>query len=186
MTGTSGVTATYTVTVTDGNGGSVQDTLDVTFLAPNNGPVFTLSPTLEDPSEPIIPGGSVAIQFRASDVDTGALEYYIDGTLVGSFIQNSTVDAFVTAGPGGVEQTVTVVAWDGISAATDTLTFTPQSSNDAPVIGSFVSVGSPFEVGDAIVLNGSSITDADGDAMSYTITYTLDGVPKETSILWLR
>ncbi|MEL6802907.1 MAG: hypothetical protein AAFO91_03890, partial [Bacteroidota bacterium] len=156
----------------------------VSIVSPNDSPAFTIQPRLEDDEEPIIEGGLVVLEFRATDADGGTLEYFVDGQSIGTFIQNTTVTANVTAGSAGVLQTVNVTVSDGVAPAVSAtpLTFTPASANTAPSIGTFSTGTGPFTEGDTVSLAASSIADAENDTLTYVITLTIDGASQPGTV----
>ncbi|WP_025741955.1 PKD domain-containing protein [Aquimarina pacifica] len=157
---------TATVTVTDGNGGS--DTASVLITVDevdvNTPPVADLVVTPISGNEPL------EVSFDASgstDADGDALSYFIDygdGTTGTAAISthtylagNYTVTLMVTDGNGGSDSVMVSISVEG-----DTNTLPVADLVVTPISGD-----APLEVS----FDASGSTDADGDALSYSIDY---------------
>ena len=177
IAGTAGVTATYTVTITDGNGGSVVETLDVNFLSGNALPAFS-SGLASDPATPNV-GEQFQLNFTAFDSDPGdTLTVTITSTAGdnSSKVVTSGVSDFIrfTAQSGSVTYTATV---DDGNGGTDVSTLAV-TSNEAPASSSsLLIVGSPTETGDTATLNliGLSDDNTPVSSLTYVAQFSLDG-----------
>jgi formylglycine-generating enzyme required for sulfatase activity len=168
-----GQTVVCTATVDDGKGGIA--TATATVVITNTAPVVdsvTLSP------ENVYTNDTITAAVTTSDEDGDALTvayaWYVDGSIVGEsgstisgatyFDKDDAVHVVVTPSDG---------TDSGDSVASDSITI----SNTAPSAPS-VSIG-PVEpiagVDDIICSIDSGSSDADGDTVSYTITWDVDG-----------
>ena len=180
VAGLAGVTATYTVTITDGNGGSVVETLDVTFLAANALPAFSSGLTLAgaNPTE----GSQFSMNFTVFDSDPGdTLTVTLTSTAGDNIskVATSGVQNFFrpTAQSGTVTYTATV---DDGNGGTDvsTLDVTADPANTGPTSNAAITVvGNPTETGDTATISLTNITD-DNTAISsltYVAQFSIDG-----------
>jgi PKD repeat protein len=151
--------ATYNVilTVTDGDGGTASDSLQVTVNAP---PIATASanPNPVDEGSPITFDGS-----GSSDPGGGPLTYTWDfGD--GNSASGVTVSHVYPDGPANHTVTLTVTDSDG---AIDTATISVDVSNVAPTAIAIADQTS-VNVGDTVNFDGNSSTDPGNDSLSYT------------------
>jgi hypothetical protein len=156
------VAGSYTigVTVSDGNGGSVDESITVAVIV-NNAPVIsgvTATPTM------VVGGGSSDVMCDASDPDLDTLSYSWSST--GGSISGSGNAVIWTAPAADGNYSITAAVSDG-KGGTDSQSVTVTvSTNHAPVISSVTP--SPATV----YANGSSAvtcsaTDADSDTLNY-------------------
>ena len=91
-------TVSVKVTASDGNGGSVSDTFDITVSAANNAPAFTGQPTSASVDENSA-GGTAVTTVVATDADGDAIGYSLDSTSDAVFDIHATSGA-ITVGDG--------------------------------------------------------------------------------------
>ncbi|MEN4479998.1 beta strand repeat-containing protein [Mycolicibacterium cosmeticum] len=173
---------TFTVTLTDGHGGSTQVEITV-GVAPgldlNSAPVFTSNPTVTNtnPSTGVVTGS-----FTVKDDDGDTLHYLVTnllGPLTGSvtlnggtFTYTPTASARHLAASIPLTDTVTITVTDGHGGITiKSVAVSILSDNSAPQVTN-VQVGSPNSLG--IVTGKVTAGDPDdGDIISYgPITFT--------------
>ncbi|TLH70133.1 tandem-95 repeat protein [Mycolicibacterium cosmeticum] len=173
---------TFTVTLTDGHGGSTQVEITV-GVAPgldlNSAPVFTSNPTVTNtnPSTGVVTG-----TFTVKDDDGDTLHYLVTnllGPLTGSvtlnggtFTYTPTASARHLAASIPLTDTVTITVTDGHGGITiKSVAVSILSDNSAPQVTN-VQVGSPNSLG--IVTGKVTAGDPDdGDIISYgPITFT--------------
>jgi len=180
----------FTVTISDGNGGSVDVVIAVAIspLAahPTNSSPVAGSPTVGTPDAT---SGVVTGKVKASDPDGDPLTYAAPGSTTkgsvsidaatGAFIYTPTVAARQNAAQVGAPAadksdsfTVTINDGQGGSAtALVTVTIAPStgsSSNNTPVAG-FATIGAP-NANTGVVSGQINATDPDGDTLTYSPT----------------
>ena len=177
------VIGTYVVrcVVDAADGGQSEQSHTTTIIGSNVSPAFS-SALAVDGSNPT-EGDSFNIVFTVTDDNPGdTLTVTFSSTAGDSdskVVTSGVQDSFtVTAQSGAVTYSASVSDGNGGTANSADLVVTADVPNSAPVIGSFaVSPASgPYTEGDSLGINGTSISDADGDALTYTITYSIDGV----------
>ncbi len=183
-------TIRVTITADDGNGGTVSDTFNIAIApatvtpTPNNAPIVASVNSNQNAQV------GVAFSYDATragtvftDADGDALSYTVtyspdaqgltdnNGIISGSVSQDGIISVTITAndGNGG-----TVSDTFNITVSPSTVTPTP---NSAPTVAS-VNANQSAQVGVAFSYDatraGTVFTDADGDALSYTVTYSPD------------
>ena len=167
----------FTVTVSDGHGGSVEVPVAVS-VSPSNTAPQSLASFVGDPDEST---GVVTGSVSASDADGDSLTYSgpigtAKGSVVvaadGGFTYTPTAAARHDAAREGVgaadlADSFTVTVADGHGgAATAVVSVVIAPANDAPVAGSPV-VGTP-DVVTGVVFGSVSASDSDGDALTFS------------------
>lgn len=149
---------TYTLTVTDENGGQKSDTMTITVN--NSLPIANAGP---DVSTTVGTGGSVVLNgSNSSDPDGHTLSYEWkngSGTVIGN-TASINVGPFSTVGPN--EFTLTVS--DGYGGS-DSDEVTVTATNTAPSANA--GANQTVQAGSTVSLNGSG-TDADGHSLTYS------------------
>ncbi|WP_068704162.1 Ig-like domain-containing protein [Paludibacter jiangxiensis] len=151
----------FTVNVSDGNGGTATGTVSITVISVNDDPVITVTPVTTQEDTPVngtatatdVDGDALTFS-KGSDPSHGTVDVHSDGTYTYTPVKDyNGDDSFtisVSDGNGGV------------ASATVTVTITPV--NDAPVLSD-----TPVTTQEDTPLNGSvTATDVDGDALTYS------------------
>ncbi|MBF9152122.1 beta strand repeat-containing protein [Novosphingobium jiangmenense] len=174
-------TETFTVTVSDGNGGTATQDVKVTITGTNDAPVITSGAQAGDVAE----DGTLTAtgQVTSNDVDNGATATYsgdADGDY-GAFAVASDGKWTYTLDNGSVQnlaegetrtETFTVTVTDDHGAtATQDVTITVTGTNDAPVITSEAQSGDVAEDGTLTATGQVTSSDVDNGA---TATYSGD------------
>ena len=161
--------ASYALTVTadDGYTNTAEQNITVTINNLNdNSPVITSAETFAvDENETSV--GSLS----ATDADGDTVTFTLGGTDADSFSLNSPL-AFVEAPDFETKSsyTITVIASDGTNTVEQEVTITINNLNDnVPVITSLDTFTIPENVAELTTL---SATDADGDALTFTLSGT--------------
>ena len=163
-----------TATTTDGKGGSDDDTASTTIT--NTAP--TVSAVTLSPSS-VYTNDTLTATATASDADGDTLtvtyDWYVDGTSVQN-TSSATLDGSATTGGFDKDQPVYVVvtADDGTDTVTSTsATLTVLNTKPgAPVVT--IDPGDPV-IGDDLFCDVTTESnDADGDAVTYTMAWTVD------------
>jgi VCBS repeat-containing protein len=166
-------TDTFTVTASDGNGGSASQVVTITVSPANDAPTVAPTATISGNEDTAISGTVVA-----TDVDGDALNYFVPANGAGA-PQNGTVSINTTTGAytytpaanfNGTD-TFTVSVFDGFfgGLSTQVVTVTVNAVNDAPVTAA-TATASGNE--DTTITGSVSATDIDGDVLSYAVTTT--------------
>ena len=196
-------TVTFVYSVSDGNGGSVENTVSVVIEGRNDAPfVFAIVGTTSEDGVPfelnLISGG------YAYDVDNGgwlnatnSAGFTIDGAAASSDNAARTVSYSLDAATGafsldpsqfndlaeGASETITVtfnLVDDFGASVPNTLTLTITGTNDAPVVqdvtGTATEDGAPVTV-------AFSADDADSDDDAGSLAYTITSDPAEGSVV---
>ncbi|WP_323816627.1 Ig-like domain-containing protein, partial [Cellvibrio sp. NN19] len=154
----------FTVTISDGNGGTTTSTVTIGVTPVNDAPV-SADQTLTTDEDVALPG-----QIVATDVDGDTLSYAITSSATnGTVSLNAATGAFVytpNANYNGSDAfTVTISDGNG-GTTTSTVTIGVTPVNDAPV-----SADQNLTTDEDVALPGQIVaTDADGDTLSYAIT----------------
>jgi len=196
------LTQSYTVTVDDGNGGTVDQTVTVTITGTNDAPTVTASTSSGAVVEDGVVAASGAIAFADVDLRDGhSVSTVAGGTgYLGTFTATITDDG---AGDGSgsvawdfavdnaatqylavgetLTQTYTVVVDDGQGGTVSkAVTITITGTNDAPVVqdvtGTATEDGAPVTV-------AFSADDADSDDDAGSLSYTITSDPAEGSVV---
>ena len=170
------VTETYTVTVSDGQGGSFNQMVTITITGTNDAPVVTGAVTgvaTEDGA-----GVTLDALANASDVDAGAILSVVDvpGALPAGVTYNPATGSFTLDPANAAYQSLAAGATTSVSVSygvSDGTVTTPASvswtvtgTNDAPVaVGDMVSTDEDTSV--TITVLGND-TDIDGDTLTIT------------------
>ncbi len=150
-------------------------------VSANNAPVFTTGSTSRSVAENTGSGVDIGLPVAATDADGHTLTYSLGGTDATAFTINSTTGQLRTNAALDYEAksswTVTITASDGTDKATITVTINvlDEIENRTPVFtdGSSTArsvaenTGSGVDIGRAV-----SATDADGDALTYSLSGT--------------
>ena len=171
-------TFTLKVTVSDGKGGSVQGTVDVTVnpLPPNRAPTITAGPTAS-PS-PVPEQQSVSLSVTAADEDGDTLTYawtqVSPASPQGAFSSTSEATPTWTAPDVNADTiyTLRVTITDGQGGSVQgTMDITVQKVNRAPNVGSSISAPDTLRAGDTGTFSITA-SDPDGDALTYSWSQT--------------
>ncbi len=170
----------YTVTISadDGVNAAVTETFTVTVTepAPANAP-----PVITDPGDKTYEQGEeiTAFGITVTDADSDTLTVTVTGLPSGLSYTSDEVQGTVATDAAAQDYTVTISADDGVNAAvTETFTVTvtePAPANAPPVITA--PADKTYEQGEEIAAFGITVTDADAD----TLTVTLSGLPSGLS-----
>ena len=157
----------FTIVVSDGAGGTVEQRVSVTIKAVNDPPTApaTRSVTTDEDTP------SAAMAIGATDVDSPTLTYAVK---TGAGPQKGSVtfsgDSFVyapMANANGTDQFTIVVSDDAGSTAEQVVTVTIRPVNDAPTAPATRSVTTAEDTPSASVAIGAS--DVDGQALTYAV-----------------
>ena len=171
-------TDTFTLTVTDGQGGSVSKDVTVKVLPANKVPV-KVDPTVNAPDA----NGVVTGTLNVTDADGDTLTYTAskakNGTVSvagdGSFTYTPTAKAMHAASvpgakPSALTDVFTVKVTDGHGGSvTQTVPVTIKPANTDPVVASGL-VATKTNGSSGVVNGATTITDADKDTIKYTAT----------------
>ena len=163
----------YTVTVgaDDGVNAAVEATFTVTVTEPA---ASNAAPVITAPGDKTYEQGEAIAAFAitVTDADGDDVTVTVTGLPSGLSFANGQVQGTVAADAAAQAYTVTVGADDGVNAAVEatfTVTVTePAASNAAPVITA--PGDKTYEQGEAITAFGITVTDADGDDVTVTVT----------------
>jgi hypothetical protein len=162
-----GATLTFELTVTDNDGLTSTDTVNVIVQNINKAPVADAGP------DQIVDEGTVVILdgTGSSDPDGDPLTYswlQIAGPMVTLSGTDTATPSFTSpeVSSTGVVLTFELTVGDGAAASTDTVNISIQNVNQPPV----ASAGPDqiVEEGDVVTLNGTASPDPDGDILSYS------------------
>ena len=175
----SAATQEYTVTVSadDGVNAAVTATFTITVNAPNDPPVIT-SPGNKSYEQ----GESIAsFGFKVTDPEGDLVTVTVSGLPAGLFYRWGKVQGAVSASAAVKDYKVTVSAVDRVNeavTATFTITVTAASTPPANRSPAIASPGNKkYQQGEPITAFGITTTDADGDA----VTVTVSGLPSGLS-----
>ena len=185
LTAFSGTDATYAATIMPAASGTV--TIDVAAGVardaagnPNYPAGHAQQATLNSPPVPTVPADKTygqgdtitAFGITASDADGDTVTVTVTGLPSGLSYTSGQVQGKVAAEATAQDYVVTISADDGVNAAvTATFTITvseAQASNTPPVIAP--PNNKTYEQGEAITAFGITVSDADGDPVSVTLT----------------
>ncbi len=170
----------YTVTITakDGVNAAVTETFTITVTekAASNAP-----PVITDPGDKTYEQGEAITAFAVTvtDADQDTLTVTLSGLPSGLSYASGQVAGTVADDATAQDYTVTITAKDGVNAAvteTFTITVTEKAASNAPPV--ITDPGDKtYEQGEAITAFAVTVTDADQD----TLTVTLSGLPSGLS-----
>jgi formylglycine-generating enzyme required for sulfatase activity len=168
-------------TADDGKGGTDTDSADLTIA--NTPPTLSVSLLPSSAAtDTVLTANTVSAD---DDGDTLTLTYAwtVSGTVVASGASDSLDGA--TAFDRGDTVSVTVTADDGsdTTSATSTTLTVANSAPGAPVVS--ISPADPEEGEDLLCSVDTASTDADGDAISYTVSWAADGVSYAAGSGWI-
>lgn len=155
----------FKVAVSDGKGGTVEQTVSVAIAAVNDAPTAAATSSKTGAEDTIITGN-----VSASDVDGDTLTWTVSqGPAHGSISLNASTGAYTftpSANYNGGD-TFKVIVSDGKSgSAEQTVSITVTPVNDAPAIDATASLSTTE---DAAVSGIASASDIDGDTLAYTV-----------------
>ncbi|RYF59012.1 MAG: tandem-95 repeat protein, partial [Comamonadaceae bacterium] len=154
----------FTVTISDGQGGTVQVPVSVTINAVNDAPTGTATPAVTNENQPV--NGTVV----GSDVDGDTLSYAVTTTAAsGTVTIDPATGAYTytpTANFNGSD-TFTVTISDGQGGTVQVpVSVTVNAVNDAPT-----GTATPAVTNEDQPVNGTVVgADVDGDTLSYAVT----------------
>ena len=172
----------FTVTASDGKGGTATQAVKVTVTPVNDAPVITSAAQ----AGAVVEDGALSAtgKFTSSDVDAGATATYT-GSKVGTYgsftidaatgawkydLNNATAQA-LAAGEAKTETFAVVVTDDKGATATQNVVVTVTGSNDAPVI-STTTTATGAVVEDGALSATGTVASSDVDVTGKTATYT--------------
>ncbi len=172
------LTQTYTVTVDDGEGGTVDQQVTITLTGTNDTAVITGADTgsvTEDAGNTLMTSGILSV----TDVDGGEASFTpetvtgsygsltIDGSGSWSYSADNSLSAIQTLGDGDtLTETVTVKSLDG---TTHDIVITINGTNDTAVITGADTGSVTEDAGNTLMTSGSlTVTDVDGGEASFT------------------
>ncbi|MEC7947953.1 MAG: FG-GAP-like repeat-containing protein, partial [Myxococcota bacterium] len=177
-----GDTITCTATADDGDGGT--DAGTVTATVDNTAPTVSavsLSPTSVYTNDTLT--ASVTTSDPDGDTLTVTYDWYVDGTSVQNTTSN-VLDGSATAAGFDKEQDVYVIvtADDGTDTATSTSAIITVSNTPPTAPGVTIDPSDPIEGEDLICEVTTASTDADGDAITYSMAWTVDGASYSSAL----
>jgi VCBS repeat-containing protein len=172
----------FTITASDGKGGTATQAVKVTVTPVNDAPVITSAAQ----AGAVVEDGALSAtgKFTSSDVDAGATATYT-GSKVGTYgsftidaatgawkydLDNATAQA-LAAGEAKTETFAVVVTDDKGATATQNVVVTVTGSNDAPVI-STTTTATGAVVEDGALSATGTVASSDVDVTGKTATYT--------------
>ncbi|MBI3212479.1 MAG: hypothetical protein HYZ38_01545 [Mycobacterium sp.] len=178
-------TDTFTVTVSDGFGGTVTKLVTVSVSPKNTAPTVAASPTVATPNSST---GAVSGSLGATDADTDTLSFAAKpkkGTVTfaagGEFVYTPTAAARHAAAKTGASaatkaDTFTVTITDGFGGTTTkSVTVAILPANTAPVIPSAAVLNPPNTSTGVVTGKITANPDTDGDTLTYTGAGTTKG-----------
>ncbi|MEZ5926738.1 MAG: tandem-95 repeat protein [Hyphomicrobiaceae bacterium] len=175
-------TDTFTVTVSDGNGGSVEQVVTVTVNPVNDAPTTAATGTASGNEDTVITG-----TVTGSDIDGDTLTYSVVNSGAGA-PASGTVSINASTGLysytpnlnfNGTD-TFTVTVSDGHGGtAQQVVTVTVNPVNDAPVTAA---TGTASGNEDTVISGTVVATDVDGDTLSYSVPATGTGAPAHGTV----
>jgi hypothetical protein len=179
LSGSSGVNPTFTpsvdgsymfsLIVSDGKVSSSADTVTIVATTPNTAPVADAGA-----DQHVITGSLVVLDGSgSSDADGDALTYnwsFISNTVNAVLSDSTAVNPTFTPSVDGV-YTLSLTVNDGtVSSSADTVTVTATTPNRAPV--AIAGADQEVWIGLLVTLDGSGSSDEDGDALTYSWSFT--------------
>ena len=187
------VVANYSVS--DGKGGSATSTLTITVTGTNDAPVAVADTNTATEGGAAVTG---SVATNDTDVDQNStLTYALNAPVAGLTLNANGTYSFDPTDPAydrlSAGQTTQVVANYTVSdgqggTSTSTLTITVTGTNDAPVITSGATASVDENAAVSTVVYDASATDADGDAVTYSLTgadaalFTIDAMTGEVRL----
>ncbi len=176
----------YTVTITADSGAENEATatftITVTASTPPANPPANSPPAISVPGNQTYQQGQTitAIDFKVTDADGDEVTVTVSGLPSGLAYTNALLQGTVSASATAQNYTVTVSADDGVNTAvtrtfTITVTAVTPPANSPPVITA--PGGKTYYQGQAITAFGITVTDADSDQ----VTVTVSGLPSGLS-----
>ncbi|RYF78951.1 MAG: tandem-95 repeat protein, partial [Comamonadaceae bacterium] len=155
---------TFTVTISDGQGGTVQVPVSVTVNAVNDAPTGTATPAVTNEDQPI--NGTVV----GADVDGDTLSYAVTTPAANGTVAIDPITGEYTYTPNpnfNGSDTFTVTISDGQGGTVQVpVSVTVNAVNDAPT-----GTAAPAVTNEDQPVNGTVVSaDVDGDALSYAVT----------------
>ena len=162
---------TVSLTVTDTDGFSTTELVDVIVNDLPGAPVISLSPDPASTSDDLV----VSIDTPSSDAEGDTITYTYAWTVDGVASSASSSATFPAASTARDQLVaVTVTPNDGVGDG-DSATASLTVHNSAPALSSVVLDPDPAYVADTLSCTPSGASDADGDSISYTYAWTVDG-----------
>ena len=167
---------TATISADDGVNAAVTETFTVTVTepAPAGGAPASGAPEITNPGDKTYEQGEAITAFgiTVTDADGDPVTVTVTGLPTGLSYANGQVSGTVAVDAAAQDYTATISADDGVNAAV-TETFTVTVTEPAPGSGA-PEITNPgdktYEQGEAITAFGITVTDADGDPVTVTVT----------------
>ncbi len=171
LSGTLDNTATVTNAVTDSNTGNNSDTVS---LGSNAAPVISGTPAISGTAivgSPLSAGG-----FSVSDSDGDVVTLTYQWKAGGVDIVGATSSSYtLTAAEAHTDITVTVTASDNFGGSDNVTTAAVSVSNTAPTFTGTPAISGTGEVGNTLSVTDTAINDLDGDSVTLSYQWQLDG-----------
>lgn len=156
----------FSVTVTDGNGGTVTQTVNVTVASVNDGPLADVSVEITTDEDVAVSG-----TLLAQDIEGDTLTWSLSGTPANGSVSLDGASGTYTYTPNANysgDDSFDVVVTDAHGATTtQTVKVSINAVNDAPVTASTSTV----TTGEDKTVSGIiAATDVDGDALNWSVT----------------
>ncbi len=166
-----GDTVTCAVTVEDGAGGTATDSASV--IVTNSAPTVSVSLT----PATVYTNDTLRAVVTAADADGDTLSVTIDWYVEGALVQTGASDTLDGAYFARDEEVYAVVTADDgtdTTTATSAAIFVSDTPPEAPEIA--VDPTDPLDTEDLVCGIVTASVDADGDPVTYTLAWTVDGV----------
>ncbi|QRY81741.1 retention module-containing protein [Pseudomonas sp. PDNC002] len=154
----------FVVTVNDGHGGVVDQTVNLTITPVND------APTTANQTKSVAEDTPLTGKIVASDVDGDTLSYAVkSGTAHGTLVLNTTTGdyTYTPAANYNGSDSFTVTVSDGHGGTVDSVvSITVTAVNDLPV---FNAPSNTTTAEDSVLIGKVSATDVDGDSLSYNL-----------------
>ncbi len=164
---------TVNVMVSDGNGGTVNQSWDISVSNTNDAPFITSTPVMS-----ALEDSAYSYQVMAEDIDGDSLTYTLD--IAPSGMEIGT-DGTITWTPTNAQvgtHTVMVSVNDGTAADVQTFEISVQNVNDAPTIVSEAVTSASEDTDYVYDVDGEDI---DGDELTYSLTEKPTGMGIDSS-----